>query len=119
MILRTKEAYDSNIVQLEGDPAIASAYGIKRCSPLHVLKYFHVIDGLPPDLAHDVFEGIAIDIMSQIIRHFVVHKVLTLDSLNEKNENFEYSHSDKTNKPQPFKVISALRFKIKQTACEM
>ena len=37
-VLRTKEAYDSNIAQLEGDPAIASVYGIKRCSPLHVLK---------------------------------------------------------------------------------
>ena len=66
-VLSTKEAYDSNIAQLEGDPAIASAYSIKSCSPLHVLKYFHVIDGLPPDLAHDVFEGIAIDILSQIM----------------------------------------------------
>ena len=118
-VLQTKEAYDSNKAQLEGDPAIVSVYGIKRYSPLHVLKYFHVIDGLPPDLAHDVIEGIAIDIMSQIIGHFVVHKAFTLDSLNEKIENFEYSHSDKTNEPQPFKVISSLSFKIKQIACKM
>ena len=118
-VLQTKEAYNSNIAQLEGDPAIASVYGIKSCSPLHVLKYFHVIDGLPPDLAHDLFEGIAIDILSQIIELFVIHKAFTLDSLNKKIENFEYSHSHKTNKPRPFKVISLLSFKIKQTACEM
>ena len=57
--------------------------------------------------------------MSQIIGHFVVHKAFTLDSLNEKIENFEHSHTAKTNTPQPSKVTSLLSFKIKQIACEM
>ena len=69
-ILQNKDAYNSNIARLEGDPATA-------------LAYFHVIDTLPADLAHDVFEGIAITIMSQIIEHFVTHKTFNLRSLNK------------------------------------
>ena len=31
------------------------------------LSYFHVAEGLPPDLAHDVLEGIAVDAISDIV----------------------------------------------------
>ena len=36
-------------------------------SPLNTLSYFHVADGLPPDLCHDLFEGFAVNVISNII----------------------------------------------------
>lgn len=46
--------------QRVGDSGIASARGTKKSLFLNDLKYFHVIDGLPPDIVHDIFEGLAV-----------------------------------------------------------
>ena len=57
--LRTNTSYDKNVKDIEQLPHLASVYGIKANSCLNSLTYFHVIDGFPRDLAHDLFEGVA------------------------------------------------------------
>ena len=104
---------------LQDNPGMASAYGIKSNSCLNELKFFHVAEGLPPDLAHDVFEGFAIDFMSGIIGMLVEQKCFTLQELNNRISTFEYARIDKTNKPQLLKIISIVSFKLKETAYEM
>lgn len=37
-------------------------YGIRERCYLNCLKYFYIADDSPLDIAHDVFEGIAIDL---------------------------------------------------------
>ena len=64
-ILRRKNAYNNNIIAINEDP-----------------NYLNGLDGLPPDLAHDLFEGFAVDIVSNVI------------------VSFAYSESDKNHKPQ-------------------
>ena len=54
-VMRTKEGYRNNASIIECHPDSASVYGLKSNSCLNLLTYFHVINGLPPDLAHDVF----------------------------------------------------------------
>ena len=104
---------------LQDNPGMASAYGIKSNSCLNELKFFHVAEGLPPDLAHDVFEGFAIDFMSGIIGMLVEQKCFTLQELNNRISTFEYARIDKTNKPQLLEIISIVSFKLKETAYEM
>ena len=70
-------------------------------------------------MAHDLFEGVAIDILSNIISKLIGTSQLTLAITNSAIRNFEYCEIDKQNKPQEFKVISPTEFKIKQTASEM
>ena len=48
-----------------------SIYGIKQKSCVKFLEYFHVVDGLPPGIGNDIFEGIAIDIVCNIIASLV------------------------------------------------
>ena len=36
--------------------------GLNLDSCLNELSYFHAAEGLPPDLANDVLEGIAVDV---------------------------------------------------------
>ncbi|KAJ8050653.1 hypothetical protein HOLleu_03939 [Holothuria leucospilota] len=38
------------------NPGLSSVYGIKKASILNQVSYFHVENGLPPDLAHDLLE---------------------------------------------------------------
>ena len=49
-------------------------YGVKRqCALTAKLKYFHVLSGYPPDVLHDLFEGIALclSVHSEQILHFL------------------------------------------------
>ncbi|OXU17749.1 hypothetical protein TSAR_005126, partial [Trichomalopsis sarcophagae] len=54
-VLRTKKSYKKDAADAMGSNSIV--YGVKFNSILNQLKYFHVIFGLPPCVAHDVFEG--------------------------------------------------------------
>ena len=48
--MRTKEGYQNTASIIECDPNSASVYGLKSNSCLNSLTYFHVINGLPPNL---------------------------------------------------------------------
>ena len=48
-----------------------------------------------------------------------VSKVLTIDFMNKAFAPFEYSKIDSKNKPRPFKIISSVNFRNKQTGFEM
>lgn len=48
--MRSKEAYDQQVEAVQANPALSSMYGVKGISCLNVLEYFHVTDGLTPDL---------------------------------------------------------------------
>ena len=73
-VLRTREGYDLNIRHLLDDPLMASACGLKPNSCLNELQFFHVTEGLPPDLAYDVFDGFSVDLISNILESLVTQK---------------------------------------------
>ena len=88
---------------------------MKERSVLNELYYYHVANGLPPDLAHNLFEGFAVDIIISFIRE----GIFELGELNRLILNFDYSESDKGRKPQIIKTKPLNSLKVKQTACEM
>ena len=58
-------------------------YGIKEKWCVNFLEYFHVVDGLPPGIGNDIFEGIAIDIVCNIIASLVSEdKLFSTDFVN-------------------------------------
>ena len=72
-----------------------------------------------PDLAHNSFEGYAVDIVSNVTVSFIRESLFDLDGLNEIILNFAYSESGKNHKPQLVKVKPLNSLKVKQTACEI
>ena len=117
--LRTSEGYDNNVLNINADKTLSSVYGIKGNSYLNCLQYYRVINGVPPDIAHDIFEGFATDFLQNLLSYFIQLKVLTPEIVNVAISSFNYSPIDQHNKPQVLKIISNTTFKIKQTACEM
>ena len=88
---------------------VASFQGLKKDSMFNQLKYYHVAQpGLPPCLAHDLFEGVvAVDlplILSYIIRE---EKWLTYSQLNERISKFVYLGGDALDKPCPVSQTSS------------
>lgn len=57
--LRTKDAHDRQVQEVKRDPSKVAHYGVKgECAFSKNLKYFHIIDGFPPDILHDFLEGV-------------------------------------------------------------
>lgn len=54
----------------------------------------------PPDLLHDLFEGIVPRDLALCLQVFIKSKYFTLDELNKKIKTFPYKWSDKTDAPQ-------------------
>lgn len=99
--LRTKASYDHNMQEvLHGDGH--SQEGVQRkCILTESLQYFHTTTGFPPDVLHDLFEGIVPVELAMCIQEMIRRKYFTLEHLNRKILSFPYQHSDKIDKPKP------------------
>ena len=106
-LMWTKEGYQNNVSITECDPNSASVYGLKSNSCLNSLTYFHVINGVPPDQVHEVFERVAVDVIFHVVINFVNEGVLAINEINDNIVNFTFSQIDLKNKPVPFKIISS------------
>ena len=71
---------------------------------------------MSPDLAHDLSEGFAVDVVSNVIISFIREGLFELDELNNVIINFDYSESDKGRKPEIIKTKPLNSLKVKQTA---
>ncbi|XP_071153109.1 uncharacterized protein [Mytilus edulis] len=115
--MRTPEMYNNQARLVQADPALASVYGIKRSSTLNKLGHFHVVGGMPSDIAHDLFEGVVCEVMTNVIKYCVVEGFFSLAELNEELASLKFSEVDKKNKP--IRVNNVLRnFKVHQSASQ-
>ncbi len=116
--LRTRQSYDIQAALAERNPELAKLYGVKGKSPLNSLKFYHVIDGLPPCLHHDLFEGQGPDLFERIVVIFVQQGYFTLEQFQLRVNDFPYMGSDKANKPALISIDKVkLRFTQSITWC--
>ena len=107
---RTKEQHKLHIQAVQENASLTHACGVKRqCALTGKLQYFDVLSGYPPDVLHDVLEGIIPREMSLCLRVFIQSKFFTLEELNKCIKEFPYKWSDKRNAPQPVPVSFAAR----------
>ena len=83
------------------------------------MQHFHVVNGLPSNLGHDLLEGFAKDILNILIVRCLQQKYFTIDDLNNIILSFSYSDIVKKNKPHVIRTTSVANLNIKQTACEI
>lgn len=74
--------------------------GLKFDSIFNSLKYFHVAQsGLPPYIAHDLFEGIIAVYLAILLAHFVKKKCFSYTQLNRRIAQFKYLGPDAGSAP--------------------
>nr|XP_054930443.1 uncharacterized protein LOC126537830 isoform X1 [Dermacentor andersoni] len=98
--IRTPANYNSALLALQANGSSIEK-GVKFNSLFNQLKYFHVCaPGLPPCLAHDLFEGVVSFDISLYIKHFVtVLKWISLEDLNQRITCFHFKHDDLADRP--------------------
>uniref|UniRef100_A0A1X7TVD9 Uncharacterized protein n=1 Tax=Amphimedon queenslandica TaxID=400682 RepID=A0A1X7TVD9_AMPQE len=77
---------------------ISSTYGINEDSILHQSLYFHVSEGLTPDIMHNVSEGCLQYKMKEMFKIFISNKIISLSDLNHAIQSFSYGPTDIKNK---------------------
>ena len=115
---RTKEQHALHIQAVQENDSLKHVCGVKRQCALTKLKYFDVLSGYPPDVLHDLFEGIVPLEIALCLRVFIQNKYFTLEELNKCIKEFPYKWSDKTNAPQPVSVNFAKRKSVGGNAHE-
>jgi len=99
--LREREKHNRHVQETLQDPNSGRNTGVRSQCPLTAnLEHFHVIGGYPPDILHDVFEGIVPIELSLCLKDLIAKKYITLDVLNEAIRSFPYTFADKTDQPQ-------------------
>lgn len=106
--MRTRGGYNQQAAFVANDPASASVYGVKKQSILNRSNFFHVVDGLPSDIMHDMLEGVIPLHVKVMLRKFVVaEKLFSLDELNKRLLGFPFGDSDSRNRPSSINNLNA------------
>ena len=115
--LRTVESYNTHMELIMEDPDLQKTYGLKTPCPFNELEHFHCINGTPGDVFHNIFEGVAVYFVEDLLSHFVNSEYFSKDDLKRMIVQFPYSGSDKVNKPTDLHFDADI--KIKLTAIQM
>jgi hypothetical protein len=116
---RTILEHRQHLKTVQEDASQSHCFGVKRACPLtEKLKHFDVLCGYPPDLMHDLFEGIVPLEIALCLNALIKDKYFTLDELNASIKEYPYKWTDKTNAPQPIPQTFAARKNIGGNAHE-
>ncbi len=97
-VRRSKEIHESHVklAQQTNSPS----FGVKKeCVFTKHLEHFCVTSGYPPDILHNLLEGLVPIELAQCLSFLVSKKYFTVETLNKSIATFPYTGTDKTNKP--------------------
>ena len=98
--MRTPDSYNAAVAELNCDEELETVAGIKHQSAFNQLQHFHVCSpGLPPCVAHDLFEGIVCYDLPLCLKYFVKLKLFTVKQLNMRIEHLKLYGSDAKVRP--------------------
>ncbi|KAK0130960.1 hypothetical protein N1851_034359 [Merluccius polli] len=112
--LRTVMQHDSFVEQLKlSDKPKPCVNGVRSSCVLSKLSFFHPVTGFPPDLLHDLFEGVVPVELCLCLKELIRKGFITFDGLNNRIKQFPYKFSDLVNKPPPITKSSLASGKVK------
>lgn len=115
--VRTTELHDSHVKLAKEN--CSSYFGVKRqCFITEMLSHFSVHTGYPPDIMHDIFEGIVPVELARCLAILISKKYFNLEILNNSILHFPYKWTDKTNRPHVIPSTFSTRGTIGGNATE-
>lgn len=93
-------------------------YGLNHNSFLNELKYFYVICGLPPDIMHDLLEGVIPLMICEFLLYAIRKKFVTLNQVNYVLQNFNYGHNEIADKPSIIQLQHLTNMSLRQSASQ-
>lgn len=98
--VRTKASHDHDLNVVKQGEKVSQRGVQGDCVLNQRLEYFHTVTGFPPDVLHDLSEGIVPVELALCIRKMIRSKYFTLQYLNKRIASFPYQHTDNVDRPQ-------------------
>ena len=100
---RTRQTHANHCSDLQGPLRnhYATTYGLHRDSSLNTLQYFHVTEGLIPDIMHDCLEGCVQYEIKELFKYLSSTRILSISAINNCIQSFPYLGPDAKNRPSP------------------
>lgn len=119
-VQRTPEGHQHHLNMLNAGLPTASLYGVKEVCPLLALQGFDPTQHLPPDLMHDLHEGLIPFTLKYIISSLISQGFFSLEHLNNLIVEWKYDPCDSKNKPEkPSKLFLSGKATIKGFATQI
>ena len=110
---RSRTTHATHCADLDGplhDHA-ATTYGVSCDSILNTSAYFHVVDGMVPDIMHDILEGSLQLHLKCLLKYCILQmKYFSLETVNTRIHSFYFGTADATNRPSdiPTDVLTSV-----------
>lgn len=118
-VQRTSDVYQKQLQQVEDSSfqaEVISETGVKCRCVFSELPYFNVTCSFPPDIGHDLLEGVVPYTLSLVLNKIVcVKKYISLAELNELLSAFPWDGRE--NRPMPIRQVKG-RIRIRQSASQ-
>ncbi|XP_064468469.1 uncharacterized protein LOC135379149 [Ornithodoros turicata] len=88
-VLRSPEGHCHHLEMLTSGMPAVSLYGVREACAI-TTSGFHPTEHFPPDVMHDVFEGVIPFAMRHIMKSLVSSGLFSLNHLNERLETYNY-----------------------------
>lgn len=111
--LRNQENYNSNVLENNFQET-----GIKNKCIFESLPNFNVTENFCFDIMHDIFEGICVYDMSNVILGLIQENIVTLDCINSRKSLFQFGEIEVGNKSGPLDLCRLKNYNLKMTASE-
>ncbi|XP_067645288.1 uncharacterized protein [Eurosta solidaginis] len=93
--------------------------GIREVCVFDNLKYFSVTENFTFDLMHDVFEGVCIYDVCNVLLNLIKDEVITLDIINSRKQFFQFGEIEIGNKSPPLEAGRLSNYNLKMSASEV
>jgi hypothetical protein len=115
--MRSVALYETQLERVLQDESFSKTYGVSEPSPFSgKIVNFHPIHSLPPDIMHDLLEGVFPKVLALILKTWVTNGHLLLRDFNERMKTFPFFGTDKSEVPAPILNVNK---PIKATASQM
>ena len=97
--LKTVANYNTHLQAVKSYSVNKAIFGINKSCSLERLPYFNVIESFPPDLHHDILEGVVPLLLKLTIQKLIESKIINLSQLSYEIKTFPFGFHDSRNVP--------------------
>jgi hypothetical protein len=92
--LRTYEAHMYHLEAIQGNKDLAAVYGVVRARPFSELALFNPVTFFPPDVMHEVLEGLMVVNVGVVLNRLVQGKILSIKQFNDRLASLKFGSAE-------------------------
>ena len=115
---RNPVAHSLQLQLVNANPDLCRTYGVYKNPVLRDLQGFDVTESLPSCFGHDLWEGVAVWLIEQLVSYCIRSRFFSLAQLNSRLHKLPYQSTDKRDKPNPL-TATGTNVTCKQTMSQM